>query len=145
MISQAMIPPSNPWIAPKYRNGRRMNALVAPISFENFDLFALGENLQTNGVERDRDQREAEQAGQDQHQHPPELEQGLNLVCPGRIQLRLLHFRQFRQFVAQSVQPLRPARFGINDEGVGQRILVQAADHVGQPTVLLEAIQRLRA
>ena len=113
--------------------------------FGNFDLAALCQDLQADGVERDRDQRQAEQAGQDQYQHAPEFEQCLQLVSPGRIELCLFHLGQLRQFVAQRFQRLRLHGFGINDEGIRQRVLLQAADHVGKAGALLELFQRSRA
>ena len=73
----------------------------------DLDLAALRQDLQPDGVERDRDQREAEQAGQDQRQNAPELEQGFELVSPGRIELCLVNLGQFGQFVAQCFQRLR--------------------------------------
>src|SRR5450759_4819884 len=59
--------------------------------FGDFDLAALRQDLQADGVESDRDQREAEQAGQNQCHDTAEFEQGFELVSPGRIELCLLH------------------------------------------------------
>ena len=111
----------------------------------DLDFFTLRQDLQTDGVAGDHHQGKTEQNRKNQGDIAAEAHHGVKALCPGGIQQYLVHFGQLHQIVAQVFELIRVDAFGLDHEGVRQRVPFQPRGHVDQPGALQELLQSLVA
>ena len=117
--------------------------------FRDADFIALLHHLQADGIEDHGDDGHAQGNGQQQQHQAQHAQQGRQALDPGRIDLRRFHARQVAQLLRHRIDILRFAgaaeRIEFQHIAVGQGIVAQGAEHVGQAVLVFQGVERLFA
>jgi hypothetical protein len=96
--------------------------------FDHFDLIAPRQHLQTHRVECDSNQREREQSTENRDHQAAEPQRRVQPLRPCRVELHVRDARPLLDLFAQRFEPLWRTVPGVDDEGIGRRILRQTLD-----------------